>query len=350
MLMPALPTTYLAELAQAGLPKALLTRLADEWRDPATTGAVVELLRSGAVPPAIHTLYMNLLVRFGRSHATDLRGILPLVGAFHLKFWDLDDADGRVSAPIRDLGALLAGSEFAGTLCSEWGGHEWLVDADAADMTRRHLALVPLRARGWRGRSLTTTERTTRTEGEPMPYAVGDLTTSFTLPRAGGGRSTVETAGAPATVLVWTCNHCPYALAWHDRIQEVIRDYAGRGVAFAQINANDEEKYPADSFTEMERRVDAGEFASDFLQDAEQSLSKQWGARVTPDVFVLDADGRIVYRGAPDADHGDPAQNAAHLRDVLDDVLAGRPARIDGTPAAGCKIKWTVDDQPNPYV
>jgi hypothetical protein len=182
-----------------------------------------------------------------------------------------------------------------------------------------------------------------------MPYAIGDLTESFTLPRAGGGETTVETSGAPATVLVWTCNHCPYALAWHDRIQAVIRDYAPRGVVFAQINANDEEKYPADSFTEMESRVEAGEFASDFLRDAEQSLSKRWGARVTPDVFVLDADGRIVYRGAPDADHGDPAQNAAHLRDVLDDVLGGREARIDGTRAAGCKIKWTVDDQPNPY-
>lgn len=140
MLMPALPTTYLAELTQAGIAPDLLTRLADEWRDPATTGAVMELLRSGAVPPGIHTLYMNLLVRFGRSRASDLRGILPLVGAFHLKFWDLDDADGHVSAPIRDLGAVLAGSAFAGTLCSEWGGHEWL-DADAADMTRRHLAL-----------------------------------------------------------------------------------------------------------------------------------------------------------------------------------------------------------------
>ena len=67
---------------------------------------------------------------------------LPLVGAFHLKFWDLDDTDGRVSAPIRDLGALLAPSAFTGTLCSEWGGHEWLVEADAADMTRRHLALA----------------------------------------------------------------------------------------------------------------------------------------------------------------------------------------------------------------
>lgn len=142
MLMPALPTTYLEQLAAAGIPADLLTRLTEEWRDPATMGAVVAHLRSGAVPPAIHALYMNLLVRFGRSDASELRGILPLVGAFHLKFWDLDDADGRVSAPIRDLGALLGGTDFVGTLCSEWGGHEWLVEADAADMTRRHLNLA----------------------------------------------------------------------------------------------------------------------------------------------------------------------------------------------------------------
>ena len=71
---------------------------------------------------------MNLLVRFGRSPVDVVRGILPLVGAFHLKFWDLDDADGRVSQPLRDLGTLLrdAAPGFAGTLCSEWGGHEWL--------------------------------------------------------------------------------------------------------------------------------------------------------------------------------------------------------------------------------
>lgn len=183
-----------------------------------------------------------------------------------------------------------------------------------------------------------------------MAYTVGDLTESFTLPRAGGGEVTVVTSGAPATVIIWTCNHCPYALAWHDRLQEVVRDYGGRDVVFVQVNANDEEKYPADSFAEMEKRVEAGEFASDFLRDSEQSLSKQWGARVTPDVFVLDPNGRIVYKGAPDGDHDDPSQNAQHLRDVLDDVLAGRPARLSGTRAAGCKIKWTVDDQPNPYV
>lgn len=142
MLMPALPTTFLEELARGGIADDLLVRLTSDWRDPATVEAIVGALRSGAVPPAIHVLYMNLLVRFGRSRAADLRGVLPLIGAFHLKFWDLDDADGRVSSPIRELGAELARSDFTGTLCSEWGGHEWLGQADAADMTRRHLDLA----------------------------------------------------------------------------------------------------------------------------------------------------------------------------------------------------------------
>jgi hypothetical protein len=141
MLMPALPASYLDELDRGGIPGALLTRLRDEWRDPATSGAVIELLRTGAVPPEVHTLYMDMVVRFGRSSADVLRPVLPLVGAFHLKFWDLDDVGGRVSQPIRDLGDLLRGTGFRGTLCSEWGGHEWL-DDDASTMTRAHLALA----------------------------------------------------------------------------------------------------------------------------------------------------------------------------------------------------------------
>jgi len=119
-----------------------VNRLATEWRSPDTHTAVVDLLRSGQVPPAVHTLYMNLLVRFGRSDASVLRDILPITGAFHLKFWDLDDTDGRVSNPIRDLGSELRATDFAGTFCSEWGGHEWIEGETATDITRRHLALA----------------------------------------------------------------------------------------------------------------------------------------------------------------------------------------------------------------
>ena len=76
-------------------------------------GAIVGLLRSGGVPASVHTLYMDMLVRFGRSDATVIAEVLPWIGAFHLKFWDLDDSDDRVSGPIRDLGALLRGTGFS---------------------------------------------------------------------------------------------------------------------------------------------------------------------------------------------------------------------------------------------
>jgi hypothetical protein len=141
MLMPALPVSYLEELRRGGVAPDLLERLENDWQDPATHDAVTALLRSGQVPPRIHTLFMNLLIRFGRSDAADLQDVLPLVGAFHLKFWDLDDDSGRVSQPLRDLGGLLGRNGFTGTLTSEWGGHEWLQD-DPTDMTRRHLALA----------------------------------------------------------------------------------------------------------------------------------------------------------------------------------------------------------------
>ncbi len=141
MLMPALPLSYLERLRGGGVDPALLDRLATDWREPGTQGAVVDYLRSGSVPPAVHTLYMNLLIRFGRSDAAALRGILPLVGAIHLKFWDLDDRDERVSAPIRELGVELERSSFSGPLTSEWGGHEWL-DSDPTETTRAHLALA----------------------------------------------------------------------------------------------------------------------------------------------------------------------------------------------------------------
>lgn len=84
---------------------------------------------------------MDLVVRFGRSDARDLRPVLGLVSGIHLKFWDLEDDDDRVSQPVRDLVPELLAAGFAGTLCSEWGGHAWL-DDDPAVMTRGHLELV----------------------------------------------------------------------------------------------------------------------------------------------------------------------------------------------------------------
>jgi sugar phosphate isomerase/epimerase len=141
MLMPTLPPSYLDELRRGGVDEDLVRRLETEWRDPETHQAVLAALREGRVPPAVHTLFMNLLVRFGRSDVADLEPLLPLTAGVHLKFWDLDDADGRVSQPISDIAAALRRTGFTGTLTSEWGGHEWL-DADPTATTRAHLALA----------------------------------------------------------------------------------------------------------------------------------------------------------------------------------------------------------------
>jgi len=140
---------------------------------------------------------------------------------------------------------------------------------------------------------------------------------------------------------VFTCNHCPYALAWHDRIAGVARDYADRGVRVLAINPNDSERYPADSFEAMQERVRReGGWPMPYLHDATQEVARAYGAQTTPDVFVIDSSGRLRYRGAPDADHGDPSQNAAWLRGALDAVLAGTDPDPAETKPVGCSIKW----------
>jgi len=173
-----------------------------------------------------------------------------------------------------------------------------------------------------------------------MGYQIGDNVAAFTLPRAEGGELTVDASTAPATVVVFTANHCPYALAWHGRIQHVVRDYADRGVQIVQINANNAQTHPGDSTEASAARVTAGEFAGPYLRDEPQDLTRAWGAQRTPDVFVLDAAGTLVYRGAPDADYDDESQAASYLRAALDDVLAGRPVALAATEPVGCTIKW----------
>jgi peroxiredoxin len=173
-----------------------------------------------------------------------------------------------------------------------------------------------------------------------MSLTIGAPAPAFTLPDTDGTPTPLRDGGGAATVVVFTCNHCPYALAWHERLQAVARDYAERGVRFLQINPNDSERYPRDSPDAMKARVAAGEFAGPYLHDATQEVARAWGAATTPDVYVLDADGQVVYHGAPDADHGDESLAAQWLREALDDVLAGRAVARPETRPVGCSIKW----------
>ena len=172
-----------------------------------------------------------------------------------------------------------------------------------------------------------------------MALELGARVPDLLLPDTDGKQASIDPL-SPATVVVFTCNHCPYALAWHERLQQVARDYAAQGVRALQINPNDSARYPRDSLEAMRSRVAAGEFAGPYLQDVTQDGARAWGATVTPDVFVVDGDGVLRYHGAPDADHADESLRARWLREALDDVLAGRPVTRPQTRPKGCSIKW----------
>ncbi len=148
--------------------------------------------------------------------------------------------------------------------------------------------------------------------------AIGEPAPTFTLPDTeGADHAPGET---PATVVVFTCNHCPYALAWHDRVIALARDYSDRGVRVLAINPNDATRYPRDSIEAMSARVRRGEFDGvPYLRDESQEVARAYDAQTTPDVFVLDAAGLLRYRGAPDSDYEDPSQRA--------DLPAGCPGR-----------------------
>jgi hypothetical protein len=121
-------------------------------------------------------------------------------------------------------------------------------------------------------------------------------------------------------VVVWTCNHCPYALAWHDRIVDAANDYAEHGVRFLAVNSNDAERYPADSPEAMRERFERERWPFPYLWDETRVRRLGRGTRT-----VRARSGVAALRGRPDADYDDPPQGAPGRG--LDAVLEGRPER-----------------------
>lgn len=163
---------------------------------------------------------------------------------------------------------------------------------------------------------------------------IGEAAPTFSLPDTNGD----EHGPDGVTVVVFTCNHCPYALGWHERLLAVARDYPQ--ATFLAINPNDAERYPTDSYEAMKERVEAdGGWPMPYLRDETQEVARAYDAKTTPDVFVLDRDFRLRYRGAPDEDYRGQL-HADWLREALDAVLSGQePARPETEPV-GCSIKW----------
>jgi peroxiredoxin len=172
-------------------------------------------------------------------------------------------------------------------------------------------------------------------------FGIGDTVPAFTLTDTEGVEHVVPAAESPpATVLIETCNHCPYVVAWNPRLRAVAEDYAPRGVRFLAVSSNDPTRYPADSPERMAQFVRDHDWPIPYAYDESQDVARALGAERTPHVFVLDGEQRLAYRGAPDADHEDPEQGAAWLRAALDAVLADREVARAETPARGCSIKW----------
>jgi peroxiredoxin len=174
-----------------------------------------------------------------------------------------------------------------------------------------------------------------------MTLALGSEAPDFDLPGVDGrNHALAEYAEAPALALVQSCNHCPYVQAWESRMAGIQADYLGRGFRLVAINSNDAASYPEDSFDAMRDRAQRERFNFDYLLDEDQSVARALGAERTPEVFLFDADRRLVYHGAIDDSRDADAVTRHHLRDALDALLAGEEPPVAETPAVGCSVKY----------
>ena len=142
------------------------------------------------------------------------------------------------------------------------------------------------------------------------------------------------------SVVVFTCNQCPYAKAFEQRIIDLGRDYAKRGVVFYAIDSNDEAQYSIESAAEMKSRAVDRHYPFPYLKDADSSIARAYGARVTPHIFVVDGTGTVRYRGYVDDSAKTEERRHEGLRSALDSLLAGKPVEVTATKAFGCTIKF----------
>ena len=167
--------------------------------------------------------------------------------------------------------------------------------------------------------------------------AHGDAAPPFELPGIdGSSHALADFEGQPVAV-IFSCVHCPYVVAWEERINDIAREYSGRAGLVA-INSN--AGYLGDSIEDMRERSDEKGFVFPFLYDETQEVASAYGAARTPEVFLFDAEHRLAYHGTPDSDHQDPEHADPYLRDALDEVLNGGEPDPAEVPAVGCTIKW----------
>ena len=178
----------------------------------------------------------------------------------------------------------------------------------------------------------------------------GTLAPDFRLPDTNGRLvSLSDFAKAPALLVVFMCNHCPFVKHIRAGLAQFARDYQPRGLAMVGINSNDVASYPEDSPAKMAEEVKAAAYTFPYLYDHAQTVAKAYHAACTPDFFLYDRDRRLVYRGQFDdsrPSNGRPV-TGSDLRAAVDAVLAGRPVSAEQKPSIGCNIKWKPGAAPD---
>jgi peroxiredoxin len=175
-----------------------------------------------------------------------------------------------------------------------------------------------------------------------MPV-LGTRAPDFALPEPGTDREwRLADFGAEALVVVFTCNHCPYAQAVEERVIALARDFAGRA-DFVAISANDAGGFPDDAPEKMAQRAREKEYPFPYLYDESQATARAYGAACTPDFFLYGPERQLAYRGRLDDNWQEPEKVQHHeLRDAIEAVLTSKPVAKQQLPALGCNIKWKI--------
>lgn len=175
-------------------------------------------------------------------------------------------------------------------------------------------------------------------------YQVGDKATDFRLKNVDGRMvSLADFNNAKGFIVIFTCNHCPYSVAYEDRIIALDAKYEDRGYPVIAINPNDPAVQPQDGFAEMKERAREKGFAFPYLFDEGQKIYPQYGATRTPHVFILEKSGKdliVRYIGAIDDNHEDAEEvGKKWVEAAVDALLAGSAPATTSTKAIGCSIK-----------
>lgn len=177
---------------------------------------------------------------------------------------------------------------------------------------------------------------------QPPGYKIGDTAADFKLKNVDGKHySLADLKQAKGYIVVFTCNNCPYAKAYEDRIIALHQKYAAEGYPVVAINPNDKTVQPLDSYDNMKKRAKEKNMPYLYLYDETQEIAKSYGAVRTPHVFLLDQDKKVRYIGAID-DNSDEPENVKEkfVENAIEALKAGRDIAVKETKALGCGIKW----------